>query len=104
MIFKIIEKIANTQFLNGVISRLMIYAILANLFLEILVWTTSGYSFFWAFWVSSGLGALFIAITFFVGIFIGFKAAFILLLTYIGFYMAVITLAGILVFTIVKYT
>ena len=102
MIFQIIDKITNAQFLQRVIVRLMIYAVLANLFLEILFWT-SGIS-----WIeimfTSGFYPLLIVIAFFVGIFIGFEKAFCILLTIIGFYFAIITLAGFTIFILLEYT
>tara|TARA_B100001123_G_C14776015_1_gene814645 strand:- start:233 stop:478 length:246 start_codon:yes stop_codon:yes gene_type:complete len=81
----------------------MIYAILANLFLEIFFWITSGISWM-GIMFTSGLYPLLIGIAFFVGIFIGFEKAFCILLTIIGFYLAVITLAGFTIFLLLEYT
>ena len=93
MIFKAIDKITSAKFLQIVFVRLMIYAILANLFLEIFFWIAAGFS-----WITimftSGLYPLLIGIAFFIGIFIGFERAFSILLAIMGFYMAALTLAG----------
>lgn len=91
MIFKLIEKVTSSEFIEKVTLRLIIYAILTNLCLEIFFWIYSGFSF-QKIMFTSGLWPSLFGFTFFVGIFIGFTRAFRIFLTIAGLYMALFTI------------